>query len=407
VVGLGKLGFPFACHWASRGYFVHGIDTNARRIDNLRRGREMAHEGGLASLWGRVRSQIRLHSRFEDEIAESSFFFLVLPTPSLPDGRFSNEFVLAACKKLAVLLKRKKSFFTVVIVSTVQPGSLQSKIRPFLEEQLSRPEGAGWSLAYNPQFIALGTVLKNLSSSDFHLLGVDSRLGRTALQRLYRSKFGSAKPIFSMSLNESEICKLAINSYLTMKISFANIVARYCERIGEADAKTILNAIGADSRIGQQYLHGGIGYGGPCFPRDNRAFSLALSSQGVDPHLSRASERVNGQQLDFLIKQIRAHHRPGTRVGLLGVAYKVGTDVTEGSQTLILAERLSKLKISSWLYDPAARPQKMARNIRWLGKSPRKFGNASVLVILTPWPSFRTLLKGNKLPVIDPWGLLN
>ena len=197
-----------------------------------------------------------------------------------------------------------------------------------------------------------------------------------------------------MNLTNAEITKLSLNCYVTMKISFANELAAICERIPGADVDVVTTAIGADARVGRKYLKGGLGFGGPCFPRDNLAFQRCAEDAGTQAHLSPRVVEVNGRSWTGCSRWSANTLPPGSTVALLGLSYKPGTHIVEESQPVMLAGRLLDAGYVVRMHDPKA-----------LGSASEVLGgrgvycdcpydavaDASVVVMLTPWPEYSDL----------------
>jgi UDPglucose 6-dehydrogenase len=279
VVGLGKLGKPIH-DVLSEYYEVIGIDI-----------------GGSFKKLGDIT-------------------FVVVPTPSLSNYKFTSEQVEDVLSKIT-----KKQ--TVAIVSTIMPGEtdrLQAKY-PHLK------------LIYNPTFVALGSVEHDFTNPDIVLIGGESE----KLIDIYRTIIKS-KPFYAiMTPLEAEIAKLSLNCYITTKITFANQIGNLCHRIGIKPHR-ILQAIGHDSRVGEKYFHAGLGYGGPCFPRDNLALSAYMIDNGYDPKLARTVHQLNEEQVMEIVGRIEEMN--AINVGFAGLSYKPGTDVTEKSQLLAIHDTL-------------------------------------------------------------------
>jgi UDPglucose 6-dehydrogenase len=197
-----------------------------------------------------------------------------------------------------------------------------------------------------------------------------------------------------MSLTNAEITKLSLNCYVTMKISFANELAAVCERIPGADVDVVTSALGVDTRVGCRYLKGGLGFGGPCFPRDNLAFQRCAEDAGVSVHLSPRVVKVNDEIVNRLCDMVCGHAPPGSTVALLGLSYKPGTHVVEESQPVTLAGKLLDAGYIVRMHDPKALAGASAmlqgRGIYCDDPYDAVFG-ASVVVVLTPWPEYQQL----------------
>ena len=207
---------------------------------------------------------------------------LLVPTPSDERGAFTNEYVLAALERGRAWARRPRRYHVVVVASTVMPGSCEAELAPALERASGRRVGEILGLCYSPEFIALGNVIRDMLEPDMVLIGEsDSRAG-DVLEQLYTGVCENDPPFRRMSLVNAELTKIAVNTYVTMKISYANALADMCERLPGADVEAVTDALGLDTRIGRKYLRGAIAYGGPCFPRDNKAFAVLARDLGAD-----------------------------------------------------------------------------------------------------------------------------
>jgi UDPglucose 6-dehydrogenase len=243
----------------------------------------------------------------------------------------------------------------------------------------------------------------------------DSRAG-DVVERLYSGICENDPPFRRMSLVNGELTKIAVNTYVTMKISYANALADVCERLPDADVETVTDALGLDRRIGGRYLRGAIAYGGPCFPRDNKAFAVLARDLGAEPLLAEATDAVNVAQTERLARIVQSRLKNGSVVGILGLSYKPDTGVIDESPGIALARLLGQEAGHDVIvYDPVA----TEAALRVLDGAAQ--GSASlrellersdVVVIATPWPEFADLpadsldREGEPLVVIDCWRLL-
>jgi len=319
VIGLGKLGLCIACTLA-KYYKVIGIDDNYHHINLLRKGINSIKEANLNLWYGCYRHRIDFTYEFTNL---SKIVFVVVPTPSMKNGAFTSRHIEDVLKKIT----RKNTI--VVIVSTVMP-------RETMRLQKKYPH---LNLIYNPTFIALGTVIKNFLLPDFILIGADKKYGLNSLMKIYK-KLCLEKPTFTiLSTQEAEIAKLALNCYITTKITFANQIGNLCYRLG-IKPDNILNAIGQDKRIGNSYFKAGLGYGGPCFPRDNKAMTTLMAKYNIGPGLMQEVDFLNNLQVNEIVDRI-ARKKPRT-VGFESLSYKRGTNVTEASPLLAIKFELER-----------------------------------------------------------------
>ena len=410
VVGLGKLGSPLAALLASKGHDVTGIDADPAVVAAIQEGRAPVVEPGLQELIAAARPRLKATQFWNEAVADSDASFLVVPTPSEADGGFSNRYVLDAVTRIGEVLRRTGRHHVVAVTSTVMPGSMDGPIRATLEAA----SGRGVGLCYNPEFIALGTVIRDMQRPDMILLGESDPKAGDVIEAISRSITENSPPVQRMALVNAETAKIALNAYVTMKISFANFIAELSEKLPGGNSDAVLEALGKDARISGKYLKGAMGYGGPCFPRDSAAIASLAARLGVGADLALATDAVNRRQAARLSALVREKLAPGGEAAILGLAYKPGTPVVEESQGLMLAVNLAAGGARVTVHDPLALEN--ARKL--LGEGPRyadtleeAVTEAAVIVIATPDPAFRALpaileRRGGEIAIFDCWGLL-
>jgi len=415
IVGLGKLGAPMAACLAAKGFPVIGVDVDAQKVNALNNAQAPVFEPGLPELLQVAKTRLKATQDILTAVLNSEVTFVVVPTPSEPDGSFSLRYVLQACEGIADALKRKPEWHLVVITSTISPGSMDTAIRPFLEERSGKRSGVDFGMCYNPEFIALGSVIRDFLNPDFVLIGESDERSGQVLEGIYRQVCENDPPIVRMNFINAELTKLAVNTFVTTKISFANMLARICERLPGADVDVVTRALGLDSRIGAKYLKGAVSYGGPCFPRDNLALIATARKVGAPADIAEATDRFNRWQVKWLADFVQEHLPEGGAVGILGLAYKPGTDVVEESVGLLLARELREQRVRVIAYDPAG----VENARRMLGdgvifvNSPQACIDLSdIVVVATPWKEFHSLpgetWERHSPPrvVIDCWRVL-
>src|SRR5690242_79309 len=293
VFGLGKLGACMAATFAQRGFEVLGVDVNPDVVRRINAGEPPVDEPRLAETIAHSRGRLCATTDARQAIETDASFFIV-PTPSLADGSFSNEFLMRAMQPVAQAAKEsRKRGHVFVCSSTTTPGAGRQVVIPMLEQQTGGVCGKDFGFCYNPEFIALGSVIQGLLEPDLVLIGESDDRSGDLLEGLYRKYNTNAPKIARMSVTSAELAKISLNSYVTMKISFTNQLRMIAEQYGDADIHAILDAIGSDSRIGRKYFRAGLSYGGPCFPRDNRLVSYAARQVGLTALLAEASDQVN------------------------------------------------------------------------------------------------------------------
>jgi len=354
VVGLGKLGLCTASCFASKGHKVIGVEKNADFVDKLQSRCCPIDEIGLDELLESSWDNLTVTMDIEEAVSGSDITLIIVPTPSKADGRFTNEYLRVVLESIGPALKNKSSFHVVDVVSTVMPGSCEQQFRPLLEELSGKVCGKDFGFVYNPEFIALGSVVRDFLNPDMVLIGASDEHSAAMIKELYASTCDSSPEIVCMSLVNAEITKLSLNCFVTMKISYANELASICERIPGADVDVVTNAIGADSRVGKKYLKGGLGFGGPCFPRDNLAFQKFAEDAGIQAKLSPRVVAVNRSVVDRLFAIVREKFNKGGKVAVVGLAYKKGTGCIEESQAIMIAKKLIEAGYTVGVHDNKA-----------------------------------------------------
>jgi UDPglucose 6-dehydrogenase len=414
VVGLGKLGAPLAAVLASKGNEVLGIDVNPETARLLNDGQDPVDEPGLQELVSASRERLSATTDLA-AAADLEVSIILVPTPSDERGAFSNEHVLAAVEEIGRALAARDDYHVVVVASTVMPGSCDAEIRPALEAASGRRVGETLGLCYSPEFIALGSVIRDMLEPDMVLIGEsDARAGQV-LEDLYAGVTENDPPFRRMSLVNAELTKIAVNTYVTMKISYANTLADLSERLPGADVEVVTDALGLDTRIGPKYLRGALSYGGPCFPRDNKAFGVLARDLGAEALLAEATDAVNVAQTERLARAVQSRLEPGGAVGILGLSYKPDTGVIEESPGLALATRLATAGYEIHIYDPVATDAALGAldgQAHGCSSAAELMQHSDVAVIATPWPEFAQLpiealeREGRRAVVIDCWRLL-
>lgn len=394
VVGLGKLGTPLAACLASRGFVVVGAELNERAVACVNDRRSPVREPGVDALIAQCEGRLSATTSVEDAVRATEVTFVVVPTPSEADGRFSNRFVLDACDSIGGALKGTARHL-VVITSTVMPGSTGGAIRARLEGVSGGQCGRDFDLCYNPAFIALGTVVRDLLRPELVLVGEAEARAGDVLSSIHERLCDREPSVRRMSWVNAELAKLALNGFVTTKISYANMLTEMCEQLEGGDIDTVTGALGLDRRIGPAALRGGLAFGGPCFPRDNRALGALARDLGLQSALPEATDGVNRRQTSRLLDLVMALRPSGAgAVAILGLAYKPDTDVVIESQGLALAEALLDRGIDVRLYDPmaldGARDALQGRG-EYASSMEACVGPAELVVVATPWPEFRRL----------------
>src|SRR5215472_7459233 len=315
VIGLGKLGSPLVACFAASGFRVHAVDADIQKVELIARGVPPVHEPGLAELLQECAENISATQDTQAAVRGSDATFIVVGTPSETDGGFSLRFAIPACEAIGRALAAKGSYHLVVLTSTVMPGSTGNEIRSTIERASGKRCGVDFGLCYSPEFIALGSVIRDFYYPDFLLIGESDARAGDVLSDIYKRTCKNSPAIARMNWINAEITKLAVNTYITTKISYANMLARLCEKLPDADVNVVTDALGLDTRIGAKYLKGAVSYGGPCFPRDNRALAYLASRVGASSGLAEATDLFNRAQIKLLADLVKRQHSGKEMIG--------------------------------------------------------------------------------------------
>jgi UDPglucose 6-dehydrogenase len=420
VFGLGKLGCTMLACFAHKGWHVIGMDINENFVNKINNGDAPIYEPGVDALIKKNRDKIKATTDSKYAVDNSNISFVIVPTPSLKDGSFSTKYVEAVIAEIGSILRSKNDYHLIVITSTVLPGDMEYIVK-LLEKTSSKKCNEHFGVCYNPDFIALGSIIKNFLNPDMILIGESDKKAGLTLTNIHNHLVDNKPNIHRMNFYNAELSKISLNAYCTLKITFANVLAEICEQMPGGDAGIVSNAIGDDVRIGRVYLKGGLSYGGPCFPRDNRAFAHSARKLGVTNYLASKTDEINDYHRNERIpnKIIEILREKNVKeIAILGLTYKKDTTLIEESASISIIKALSIKGIIVTVYDPAgleeARDEFDNQNNINIAKSISSCINGkSVCFIATPWDEFTLLtsdyfLSKMKNPtILDSWGLFN
>jgi len=331
VIGIGRLGLCFALTLEKAGYNVLGCDINQNYVNSINNKTLKSPEDGVERMLQDA-TNLEATTDLSRAVAHSDLLFVVVATPSLENGRYNHSQIDSLVEKVCLLgaQSTQKQF---IVCCTTMPGYCET-VNNILEDY-------NYVVSYNPEFIAQGTILRDQAAPDMVLIGEGSREAGDLIQDVYEKHTINNPRICRMSRTEAEICKISLNCFVTTKISFANMIGDIVLKSG-GNPSTVLAAIGSDSRVGKKYLGYGYGYGGPCFPRDNRALAIYANDVGLPADISVATDQFNEKHLDFQVSQFSLNNHQDVPVILRSVTYKPGTTIIEESQQLAFAVKLAQ-----------------------------------------------------------------
>jgi len=394
VLGTGYLGATHAVCMAELGYDVLGLDVDVAKVASLNAGDLPFFEPGLPELLQKSLATGRL--RFTTSYAEVAEFgdvhFVCVGTPQKA-GEFAADltYVQAAFSALAPLLERP---CLVVGKSTVPAGTAAEMARLLVR---SAPVGAAAKLAWNPEFLREGYAVQDTLTPDRLVFGVADDDAERLLREVYAPMIADGVPVVVTDFATAELVKVAANAFLATKISFINAMAEVCEATG-ADVKALSGALSYDTRIGGRFLNAGLGFGGGCLPKDIRAFMARAGELGVDQALSflREVDAINLRRRDRAIdlaRELTDGTFVGTRVAVLGAAFKPNSDDVRDSPALDVASRLHQHGADVWVYDPQAMDNARRRypHLKYATSAVEAGRDADLVLMLTEWVEFREL----------------
>jgi len=332
VIGIGKLGLCFALTMEKAGYKVLGADVNQDYVDAINHGKFHSDEAGVNERLAASTNFVAT-TQLASVVNFSRFLYTVVATPSLPNGEYDHSQLDNVVEQLVAMgpVEEKKYFIVCCTTMPEHCDKIQEILAPL-----------NYEVCYNPEFIAQGTILRDQEFPDMVLIGESSQEAGDLIQAHYEQMTTNTPKFCRMTCTEAEICKISLNCFLTTKISFANMVGDICLKAG-ANPDAVLSAVGADSRISHKYLGFGYGFGGPCFPRDNRALARYGISKGIDALVSKASDDMNNAHAVYKYDHFVKNNPDKTvPVEFDYVTYKPESTMLVESQQLRLAVMLAR-----------------------------------------------------------------
>jgi len=404
IIGSGYVGTTVAACFADLGHDVVNIDIDESVVETINAGEAPIHEEGLADLiaahagpngTGRLRATTDY-----DAVLDTDVTFLCLPTPQNDDGSIDLSIMEAGASQLGATLADKPDWHTVVVKSTVVPGSTADTITPILERESGKTAGEGFGIGMNPEFLREGTAVHDFLNPDKVVLGADDDRALADMRDVFEPLIAAADaPVVETDTRTAEMIKYANNAFLAAKISLINDIGNICKALG-VDAYEVADAIGLDDRIGAQFLQSGVGWGGSCFPKDVRAIISAAQAAGYEPAMLNAAVEVNDRQPALLVAMLADHldaHRDrgvdGATIAVLGLAFKPGTDDMRNSRAIPVIKDLQARGATIIAYDPVAADNapNYVDDVTYADSAAAALDGADAAVVVTDWDEFAAL----------------
>ena len=408
VIGSGYVGLVTAVCFAELGHDVVLYDNDPAKQDVLRQGKSPIHERYVPELLQRhLGKKLALSGGLEECVANSNAIFVAVGTPPTVNGEADLSYVESVAREIAANIKDYK----IVVGKSTVPVYTSEWVRRIMMLNGAPPDL--FDVASNPEFLREGTAVTDFLYPDRIVIGTDHAACADVLREIYApltdgsyykraDAIPAPKPyagparLIATTAKSAELIKYASNAFLAMKISFINAVATLCESVG-ADVDQVKEGIGSDSRIGKQFLNPGLGYGGSCFPKDLSAYRAVARECGYDFRLLEEVMRINNEQRERFMRKVRhaLWTLKGKRLGVLGLAFKGGTDDVRESPAIGVIKSLIDEGCKIQAYDPAAtanaRELLGTQCIQYVDSAMEAAKGADALLVLTDWDEFRSL----------------
>lgn len=399
VIGIGKVGLSLALVMAKH-FEVQAVDVNSKTVKQIKNRRHFTEKNVNKYLkqWG---DKLKVSIDFS-LLRNCGVIFIVVGTQA---ESYSPKNVKSAFRKLAPHLNDSNQ--VLAVVSTINPTDMNSEIIPFLSRLQVRPRFKG--ICYNPAMIALGDAVQGFEQPDYVLIGESNKEAGDELESVWKKVVPNGTPIIRSSIVNIETAKFALNLALVNKISFISVITEFCEKVG-ADIDCITEVLKLDPRIaGKKMFRGGLGFGGPCFPKDVIAFKRVSKRFGASSRLCDTIRQVNNRQISRSVRLIEGFNR--RRISVLGITYKPDTSVTIGSQAIQIAQVLQSRGYDVMIYDPAGaqNAKQQLRKVKFADSMRNCVHEGEIVFIAVPWSEFSGLEPedfSDDQIVIDPWRVL-
>ena len=405
IIGAGHVGLVAGACFAEIGHNVVCIDNDANKIAELEAGRTPFYEPYLPEMLAAnvERGRLRFSLELADAVSHAEVIFLCVGTPPLPGGEADLSAVERVTRQIATL----SDGYRLIVEKSTVPVLTGERIYNTMRIYRASHGRGEFDVASNPEFLAEGTAVRDFLYPDRIVLGVETERAGKLLRQLYAPVLertftwqpdegappASERPaLVATNRNTAEMIKHASNSFLSLKISYANMVARLCDAVG-ANIDDVTRGMGLDQRIGPQFLRAGIGFGGFCFPKDLQAFVSMAERNGVRFDILREVEKLNTDQLDHFVQKVKRDLwvLKGKKIAAWGLAFKANTDDVRFSPAIYVIEKLLAEGVEVTAYDPQAveEAKHVLPDLHYAASAEEAAAGADALVVLTEWPSFR------------------
>ena len=393
VIGAGYVGLITGACLANLGHEITLVDVNLKKIQTINIQKSPFYEKGLPALLNR--NKIKATTKITNTLNNFQIIFICVGTPTKEDNTQDLSYIKNACEQIGKNLHKNQ---TIVIKSSVVPGTTKDIIVPILEKYSKMREGTDFFVTVNPEFLQEGNAVKNFFNPDRIIIGSNNSKSKKILEELYKD---FTCPKLFTSLTAAEMIKYASNAFLSTKISFINEIGNICKKLN-IDTYEVAEGMGYDKRIGRDFLNAGIGWGGSCFPKDLKALITKAKELGETPRILESVLQTNQEQPQKPINLLKKHIEDikGKEIGILGASFKPNTDDIRESRSIPIIKELLDQQVNVKLYDPKAMDnlKEIFPDIYYC--SAEEVLNSDAVFILTEWEEFENLNYKDKI-VID------
>ncbi|WP_028401701.1 UDP-glucose dehydrogenase family protein [Ectobacillus panaciterrae] len=388
VVGTGYVGLVTGVGLSEIGHNVICIDTDENKVQKMKEGKSPIYEPGLDELMVKNIEAGRLHftTQHAEAFKEVDVIYIAVGTPENEDGTANLTYINQVAQQIAQIIKKD----IVVVTKSTVPVGTNHYIKKKLKENVSSHLNV--EVVSNPEFLREGSAVYDIFHGDRIVIGADNKKAGEIIRKV-NEPFGI--PIFETDIRSAEMIKYASNAFLATKISFINEIANICEKVG-ADVEEVAFGMGMDSRVGNQFLKAGIGYGGSCFPKDTKALKKIAENVEYDFSLLSAVIEFNNKQQRKLIDQALKDFSSleGKTIGVLGLAFKPNTDDIREAASLAIIPELIKMGANVKAYDPVAienAKKVLPEEVQYVGSALEAIEGTDLVFILTEWDEIKSL----------------
>lgn len=410
VIGTGYVGLVSGTCLAETGNNVICVDIDENKVEQMKTGQIPIYEPGLEVLFLRniVKKRLSFTTDLREAVRQSNVIFLCLPTPQGGDGAADLKYVLKVADDLGKFFKDEPEMgFKVIVDKSTVPVGTSDRVREAIRKHAPNFD---FDVCSNPEFLREGIAVEDFMKPERVIVGTSNEKTKKVMEQLYEPFVRTGNPVYFMDEKSAEMTKYAANSFIAMKISFMNEIARLCELTG-AQVDAVRLGIGSDSRIGKRYLFPGIGYGGSCFPKDVHALVNTANENKYDFKILKSVIEVNKEQVNHFYKKIVQHFNGDIKnkhFALWGLAFKPNTDDVREAPSHYLIKLLLGAGATVKAYDPEANQTTksvLGDVIEYAETSDETLKDADALIVVTEWkefrnPDFEKIKKGLKTPVI-------